>query len=499
MKKFNFGHNVQIESKSYFTPKTEAEVLELLNKHRGRTVRCIGRLHSWSQVLESPDVLLDLRNFNSVEPQHVEPQHGEPRSVVVGAGCQIKHLLTELEQSAGWTLPSVGFITEQTMAGAISTGTHGSGRHSLSHYVSGVRVARYDQQTGEAVIVEITDGDELRAARCSLGCLGVILNVTMQCRPIYLVEEHFREYQQIDDVLAAETEYPLQQFYLVPWRWSYFVQHRRESECSPSKTLWLYHWYRFLAIDVTMHLLILLVVHLLTLPAAVKAVFRWIAPACVIRNWRVVGPSSSQLVMEHELFRHIECELFVQSSRLPGALLFLKQSLEGSANRQSRLETEFHNQLVQADSSDDFARLIGKYCHHYPICVRKILPDDTLISMASNAGIGEQINGVESSTYLVDQEAWYSITLTNFERGRRRKHFEELVVFLAKSMQSLFDARPHWGKLCPVPPADLRKLYPSFNEFQDICDRADEDGVFRNRWMKELLPIRRRHDSSEAV
>ena len=176
-------------------------------------------------MLDCPDVLVDLRNLNQVEPND-----GHAPSVNVGAGCQIERLLAELERTTQWTLPSVGFITEQTIAGAISTGTHGSGRHSLSHYVLGVRVARYDLETGAAVIVDITDGDELRAARCSLGCLGVILSVTMQCRPKYLVEEHFREYQQLDDVLVAEKEYPLQQFYMVPWRWSYIAQHRRESE-----------------------------------------------------------------------------------------------------------------------------------------------------------------------------------------------------------------------------------------------------------------------------
>lgn len=225
MKKINFGRNIQIESTSYFEPKTEVEVLELLNRFKGRSIRCTGRLHSWSQVLDSPDILLNLRNLNGVV--FID---GPDKSVEVGAGCQIKHLLSELEQTAGGTLPSVGFIAEQTIAGAISTGTHGSGRHSLSHYVKSVRVARYDQQTGEAVIVEITEGPELRAARCSLGCFGVVLSVTMHCRPVYLIEEHFREHQQLDDVLAAEKEYPLQQFYLVPWRWTYFSQHRRESQ-----------------------------------------------------------------------------------------------------------------------------------------------------------------------------------------------------------------------------------------------------------------------------
>lgn len=483
MKKLNFGRNVQIDSDSYFTPKTEAEVLAILNQVKGRSIRCMGRLHSWSQVLDSPDVLLDLSHFDSVRPNS-----GVAMSVDVGAGCQIKSLLSELEGKTQWTLPSVGFITEQTIAGAISTGTHGSGRHSLSHYVIGVRVARYDSHSGMAVIVDITDGDELRAARCSLGCLGVILSVKMQCRPKYRVEEHFREYKHLDDVLAVENEYPLQQLYLVPWRWSYFAQHRRESEKGTSKTMQLYHWYRFLVIDICMHLLILLVVHVLRFHAAVKAVFRWIAPACVIRNWRVVGPSSLQLVMEHELFRHVEIELFVQRHRLPHALQFLRNTLEASASQKGNLNDKFLRQVAALNATEELDQLRGKYCHHYPICVRKILPDDTLVSMASNAGIGiEAASDAENRTGLSGDEAWYSITLTNYDQGQRRKRFEQLTAFLAKSMMRLFDARPHWGKLCPLPTDALRSLYPAFKDFQEVCDRVDKTGVFRNQWTQDLL------------
>ncbi|MEO8272218.1 MAG: D-arabinono-1,4-lactone oxidase, partial [Aureliella sp.] len=376
----------------------------------------------------------------------------------------------------------------QTVAGAISTGTHGSGRHSLSHYVLGVRVARYNNQSGEAEIVDITDGDDLRAARCSLGCLGVILSVKMQCRPKYLVEEQFREYEQLDDVLASEEEYPLQQFYLVPWRWSYIVQQRRESDSKTSRTAWLYHWYRFLVLDIAMHLLILLVVRVLRFQAAVKAVFRWIAPAFVIQNWRVTGPSSSQLVMEHELFRHIEIELFVQRHRLPSALQFLKNTLEASACRKVDLDDEFLRQLAEAKIKDDVEELRGRYCHHYPMCVRKILPDDTLVSMASNACIGiENEADAESRIGMSGAEDWYSITLTNYDRGQRRERFETLATFLAKSMMCLFDARPHWGKLCPLSTAALRSLYPAFTDFKEVCVRVDKDGVFRNQWTKDLL------------
>ncbi len=309
-------------------PRTEAEVLAILEKHRGQQIRCVGRLHSWSRVLEGAAVVLDLRHLDAVRPRETGAME-----VDVGAGCQIKRLIERLEAQTPWTLPSVGFITEQTIAGAVSTGTHGSGRHSLSHYVTRVRVARYDSQTGNPIIVEITDGDELLAARCSLGCLGVILSVTMQCRPKYLVEEQFQEYKSLKQIIEKESEYPLQQFYLVPWRWTYFAQHRRESSEKSARSVGLYHSYRYLFLDLGMHCLILLAVRWLRSALAVKAVFRWLAPAFVIRNWRIVGPASTQLVMEHELFRHIEMELFVQASQLHSSLLFLKNTLEALAGR----------------------------------------------------------------------------------------------------------------------------------------------------------------------
>lgn len=482
MKKTNFGGNIHLETNLLFAPNSEAEVLEILNKHKGRIIRCIGSLHSWSQVLESNDVLLDLRNLNGVHPDD-----RLATSVEVGAGCQIKRLVEELERQTESTLPSLGFITEQTIAGAISTGTHGSGKHSLSHYVLGVRVARYDNKTGDAVIVDITDGDELRAARCSFGCLGVILSVTMQCRKKYSVEEQFCEYKKLSDVLASEDEFPLQQFYLVPWRWSYIAQHRRETNSRTSKMLWVYHWYRFLFLDIAMHLLILLFVRFFKSRAAVMAVFRWIAPAFVIRNWRVSGPSSSQLIMEHELFRHIEMELFVQRSRLPKALQFLKNMLLATADSQGRFDSEFQEQIADANCEGEVNSLRGLYCHHYPICIRKVLPDNTLISMASNANAKfDGINHIRK-TGVIDNEAWYSITLTNYDRGPSRRHFEHMAKALSTAMMQLFSARPHWGKLNPLSNEQIISLYPAFPIFRKVCDQFDKDGVFRNGWAKDLL------------
>lgn len=479
----NFGQNVEISPVVRYSPRTEQEVLDILNRHKGERIRCVGRLHSWSRVLEAEGVLLDLRHLNDVQCDSIQ---GEPVAHV-GAGCQVKNLLAELERQRQWTLPTVGFITEQSIVGAISTGTHGSGRHSLSHYVTQVRIAQYDRNSGEAVIVTVSDGDILKAARCSLGCLGVIVGVTMRCRTPYRVEELFRQHERIEQVLAAEEQFPLQQCYLVPWKWVWFAQHRVETSAPTSRMLKLYLWYRYIVFDLAMHLLILCVVRLLRWPSVIRATFRRVIPAFVIQNWSVVGPSTQQLVMEHELFRHIELELFVRRDQLPDAMKFLQDTLLMAGQASSPPNPEFLALVDQAGSSAQGALLRGTYCHHYPICVRRILPDETLISMASDDRCSESGAAAAVGEKLKDNGSWYSITMTNYHRGSARRPFLTVCEFLTITMSRLFGARPHWGKLCLLSPAMLRRLYPSFDAFRNICNVADPQSVFRNDWMRELL------------
>ena len=436
----NFGKNIELTPKTSYFPASEQEVLEILDRHRGQRIRVIGRLHSWSRLVETDDVLLDLRNLNQVEPS----TEGEVHSVHVGAGCQIKQLLSELQIKRQWTLPSVGFITEQTMAGAISTGTHGSGKHSLSHYVLSVRIATYDTASGKAVIQEVSGGVALQAVRCSLGCLGVIVNVQMQCRNAYRIEESFHEYDKFSDVAAAEKASPLQQFYLVPWRWTYFVQHRREVNVPSSTLLFVYQWYRFLFLDVGLHLALLFAVRFLRLRWAIRAMIGRIVPLFVIQDWRVVGPSNTQMVMEHELFRHIELELFVQKSQLDSAMEYLQKVLEIAGGIKSREDQVFQERIARLGMADALKKIAGTYCHHYPICVRKILADDTLVSMASPScpSLDSIIDDETSSEHA--SEHWYSITLSNFETLKHRRAFESVCGFLTRSMSNWSMNSP-WG------------------------------------------------------
>jgi L-gulono-1,4-lactone dehydrogenase len=462
----NFGGNVRIQPQQVFTPENEEEVLGILAAVRGRRIRVIGRLHSWSEAPVGDDVVLDLRRLDSVRVD----EGPDGTWATIGAGCQIKRLLFELERLGNWTTPSLGLITEQAIAGAISTGTHGSGKHSLSHYIDEVRVATYDPQTGKPVIVTFNEGPELRAARCSLGCLGAIVSVKFRCRPQYRVEECVRAIASVDEALAAEETFPLQQFFLIPWCWNVLAQHRRETEAPRSWTATLYRIYWFVSIDLGLHLLILTLVQLLKWNRAVRFFFRLAFSRVVVRGWRVVDKSSDMLIMEHELFRHIEIELFVKRSRLPAALAFVRDIIEVFGRRGHELSSEHREALAHAGLLERVIAGAGTYTHHYPICIRRILPDDTLMSMASS-----------------DVEAYYSISLISYAKPHARTGYFEFADLLARSMAALFEARPHWGKVCPVDAQTVAKLYPHLSEFQRVCQQWDAAGMFRNHWIDEIL------------
>lgn len=462
----NFGRNVVFEPAVIETPRTEADVLDGLKRHRGKRVRVMGRLHAWSDAARSEEVLFDLQHLNAV---HVETR-ADGVWATVGAGCQIKRLLAELERQANVTTPSLGLITEQAIAGAISTGTHGSGRHSLSHYISEVRVANYDPVTGEPVIRTITDGPELRAARCSLGCLGVIVSVGFWCRPMYRVEEHFTRYSQLEAVLTAENRSPLQQFYLVPWSWIYYAQHRCETESPRSGWATIYRWYCFLALDVGLHLCLIALCRWIRSRWAIRTFFRSILPWTVIRGWRVVDRSQEMLIMEHELFRHIEIEVFVRRVQLTDALEFVQHLLRHAGGERDVFPSSKCEQLAQHGFWNAVASLAGQYMHHYPICVRKVLADDTLISMASS-----------------NDEPYYAISFACYDRPNERAGFFAFSQVLTDTFAALYQGRPHWGKYCPLHASQAAALYPRLPEFRRVAREYDPAGVFQNDWTARVL------------
>jgi FAD/FMN-containing dehydrogenase len=460
----NFGANVEFTPRHVYQPRSEGEVLEILHKHRGQRIHAAGSLHSWSEAARSDDVFVTLQHLSAVHVLH-EP---EGARAIIGGGCQIKWVLRQLDKH-GLTLPSVGLISEQTIAGATATGTHGSGKHCLSQYLETVRIAHYDAATGEARITEVTGGDELAAARCSLGCLGVIVSVTIRPRPQYNVEEWLASYPDLSSVLALEADWPLQQFYYLPWLDKFQGQHRREVERPRSWLAWCYRWYWFVAIDLALHLVLRFIAQRLRSSAAAKVFFRWIALLTVIRGWHVVDKSQNQLIMEHELFRHIEMEFFVRREELAVAFDFLQQALiefDGGAG----FREETREQLSELGLLEKLAEPRERYTHHYPICVRRVLPDDTLLSAASGG-----------------DDDFYALSLISYARPTERAGFFSFCNFLAPAMAAIFGARCHWGKYCPSSREELERLYPRLPEFAAVCERFDPQRRFVNEWLASII------------
>ena len=469
MKVTNFGGNLLFAPRHVYAPATEAEVLAILDRHSQGKIRVFGALHSWSPAVVCADAVIDLKYFKSVT---VERGPDGAVWATAGGGCRIKRLLRKLHHLANVTMPSVGLITEQTVAGAIATGTHGSGKHSLSHYMAELRVAAYDPATAKACIYAWKNGPELRAARCALGCMGITLAVRFRCQPRYDVVETMVPCATLEKVLARESEFPLQQFYLLPHRWSYAVQ-RRQSRPPSRRMAWslrtqFYRLYWFLGMDIGLHLVIIFLAVVVKNSALVRFFYRHVLMRVTLNNQTFVDSADRMLVMKHELFQHLEIEIFVPARHVRQAAELVRAVVEVFDGQSATVPSTVTAALEGIGMKEELLKKRGLFTHHYPIAIRRILPDDTLISMASGTA-----------------EPFYSISFITY--GRERASFCDLASFLARSMTKLFEARLHWGKYFPLGSAEIKITFPHLAEFRQICSRVDPRGVFRNDFVERVL------------
>jgi FAD/FMN-containing dehydrogenase len=144
----------------------------------GQTVRVAGAGHSFAPICATDGLLLDLSGLSGAIA--IDPDRA--RATVYG-GTRIAALGQPLFD-AGLAVPNQGDIDVQTIGGAIATGTHGTGRSfgSISSFLIGCQLVT---ATGDLIVVDESDLETLRAARVSLGTLGVMVSVTLQLVPAY--------------------------------------------------------------------------------------------------------------------------------------------------------------------------------------------------------------------------------------------------------------------------------------------------------------------------
>jgi L-gulonolactone oxidase len=161
-------------------PETEEDLVRCTNiaRKHGITAKAIGSLHSLSPIPETEGLSIVLDRYNRL-------LRVEGTLVTVQAGMTLR-ALNEALAGVNLAMPILGAIAEQTVAGAISTATHGGSLHlgSISDAVEAVRVVRAD-----GLVLDIDRAHELfPALAVSLGVLGILSTVTFRCVPAFALQ-----------------------------------------------------------------------------------------------------------------------------------------------------------------------------------------------------------------------------------------------------------------------------------------------------------------------
>jgi len=180
----NWGRNQSFTPARILRPATEAEAISQIGDaiRAGQRVRVAGSGHSFTPIVETDGVLVDLSAISGVISTDVAQCRAE-----VHAGSTIASLGEALWQ-AGLSIANQGDVDVQSIAGAIATGTKGSGTAfgSLSSAVTSMRLI---DGRGEVVDIDQKDAEALAAAQVSVGLLGVVLRIGLQLVPAYGLRE----------------------------------------------------------------------------------------------------------------------------------------------------------------------------------------------------------------------------------------------------------------------------------------------------------------------
>lgn len=204
----NWAGNVECAPRSFVVARDEADAIAAVRDaiREDLPIRVVGAGHSHSPLCASDGALLSLDRLLGV--RSVDAERGR---MTIAAGTRIAALGEPL-LAHGMALANQGDIDVQAMAGAISTGTHGTGPSlgSLSTMVRGVRLI---DGRGDLVDIDETTPSLLSAASLAVGAVGVILSITVQLVPAYRLHERLwsapldQTMDRLDTLIAATRHF----------------------------------------------------------------------------------------------------------------------------------------------------------------------------------------------------------------------------------------------------------------------------------------------------
>ncbi len=411
-------------------PRSTEEIADALTAATkdGLTVRALGSGHSFTAAAATSGVALDLSGWTGIVAADLESG-----LVTVRSGTTIRELNAALD-TLGLALANLGDIDAQTVAGAISTGTHGTGASlgGIATQVAGLELVLAD---GSVAACSASQRPDLfAAARVSVGALGVLSSVTLQCVPSFTLAADERP-MPVDEVLGRFAEFAAGndhfEFYWFPYGKNALV--KRNNRVNGDDTAGpMARWRRFLEYEVMENAAFGALCRTgRAVPATIKPLNRLAAATLSKRSYS--APS-------HQVFVTPRRVRFVES--------------EYAVPRESLLD-------VLAELRAGVPRLADPVM--FPVEVRVAAADDIWLSTAY---------GRDSAYVAIHQYAGLPY----------QEYFR-----LFESIATAAGGRPHWGKLHTRDAGYLGGAYPRFADFLRLRDEADPARLFANPYLQQVL------------
>ncbi len=429
MKWRNWGRTQACEPKSLEKPSSEEELRKLVTDaaRMGRHVKVVGAGHSFTDIACTDGTMVSLDNYNRV--LHVDSAKG---TITVQAGIRLRDL-NETLASVGLGMSNLGDIAYQSIAGSISTATHGTGRNfgNIPSFVTEMTMVLADGSVQRFSPDE--DETSFRAAQVGLGALGVISTVTLRCEPQFNLRA-VEDAMKIDDVLDKVDEFidtnEHFEFYWFPHSSGAWTKQNNRTTDPPTPRR---RWKEFQN-DIIMSNVAF---------GAVCRVGRFRPALIPTLTQKFVAPGVGRIR------RVARSDLVYTSPRL---VRF--SEMEYAIPRENAREAvEGIRKLIDANG----------FNVNFPIEFRVVKSDEILLSPAH----GRETCYIAVHMYRgMDYVPYF-------------KAVEELMMG--------FGGRPHWGKLHFRTAADLRPAYPRWDDFIAVRNRLDPSGVFRNDYLDRVL------------
>lgn len=410
-------------------PESENEIIQIVHKatKQQKKIRIIGSGHSFTPLCKTDDFLISLDQYQGLI--HIDKATNR---ATVKAGTKL-HLLNELLHKEGLALENMGDINVQSIAGAISTGTHGTGT-TFGNISTQITKLQWINGLGEIITCDASTNPTLfKAAQISLGAFGILTEITLQCVPSYKLELKVTK-KSLNEVLE---QYPTinkntrnYEFYWFPNTPYVMSKELNITDKKVDKSGIKEYLQEMVLENYAFQFICNLSYYI---PSITRGISRFAASTIDDHqktNYSHLVFSTQRIVRFNEMEYNIPIEAYVD----------VKKELVNWVNK--------HNYDVM-----------------FPIENRFVKGDDIYLSPAYQ----------RDSAY---------IAVHVYHKKNFKKYFEAM-----ESIFKAYNGRPHWGKIHQLSCAELSERYPMFEDFNMYRNQQDPKGLFLSPYLNSLFSI----------